>query len=60
MFVKRKIKKYGDSFVISLPRKVLQIADMKLNDSVSITPFKNKIIIEKLEEGIENGKSSAN
>jgi len=50
IYLIKQIKKSGSSFVVYMPKRILQNAGLEQDDKVKITSRDNSIIIEKLKE----------
>lgn len=49
-----KIQKWGNSQGIRIPKKMLEILDLKVNDSISIEEGENCLKIKKVKEKLSN------
>jgi len=49
----RKVRKWGDSVVFSIPREILRALDIKVGDEIEVYVSNNKIVVEKIKYAVD-------
>ena len=49
MYIERHIKKSGSSYVVYIPKSILEQSNLHQNDKVKVVPSSNSITISKME-----------